>query len=209
MLIEHLVVSPLEVNCYILGDKEGGRAIVIDPGDEPDRVLEVIRKNNLRVDYIVCSHGHFDHVGAVPDIKIKTGAKVLIHKDELEIYHAARDMAAFWGYEVDDLPEPDMFISEGDSIKAGELSFEVLHTPGHSPGGICLYGEGLVLTGDTLFAGSVGRTDFYGGDMNQLRISFNRLLSLPEETKVLPGHGPESTIGEEKRENPFCSDLIS
>ncbi len=207
MFIKRLVVGPLEVNCYIIGN-EKGNAIVIDPGDEPDRIIEVIKNNGLIIDYIICTHGHFDHVGAVPDLKNATGAKVLIHKDELEIYQAARDMAAFWGYEVEDLPDPDIFVSEGHNIKAGDLNFMVLHTPGHSPGGICLYGEGLVLTGDTLFAGSVGRTDFYGGDMNQLKNSFNRLMALPEETKVLPGHGPESTIGEEKRENPFALDLI-
>ncbi len=207
MFIKRLVVGPLEVNCYIIGN-EKGNAIVIDPGDEPDRIIEVIKNNGLIIDYIICTHGHFDHVGAVPDLKNATGAKVLIHKDELEIYQAARDMAAFWGYEVEDLPDPDIFVSEGDNIKAGDLNFMVLHTPGHSPGGICLYGEGLVLTGDTLFAGSVGRTDFYGGDMNQLKKSFDRLMALPEETKVLPGHGPESTIGEEKRENPFALDLI-
>lgn len=207
MFIKRLVVGPLEVNCYIIGN-EKGNAIVIDPGDEPDRIMEVIKNNGLIIDYIICTHGHFDHVGAVPDLKNATGAKVLIHKDELEIYQAARDMAAFWGYEVEDLPGPDIFVSEGDNIKAGDLNFMVLHTPGHSPGGICLYGEGLVLTGDTLFAGSVGRTDFYGGDMNQLKKSFDRLMALPEETKVLPGHGPESTIGEEKRENPFALDLI-
>lgn len=207
MFIKRLVVGPLEVNCYIIGN-EKGNAIVIDPGDEPDRIMEVIKNNGLIIDYIICTHGHFDHVGAVPDLKNATGAKVLIHKDEMEIYQAARDMAAFWGYEVEDLPGPDIFVSEGDNIKAGDLNFMVLHTPGHSPGGICLYGEGLVLTGDTLFAGSVGRTDFYGGDMNQLKKSFDRLMALPEETKVLPGHGPESTIGEEKRENPFALDLI-
>lgn len=207
MFIKRLVVGPLEVNCYIIGN-EKGNAIVIDPGDEPDRIMEVIKNKGLIIDYIICTHGHFDHVGAVPDLKNATGAKVLIHKDELEIYQAARDMAAFWGYDVEDLPDPDIFVSEGDNIKAGDLNFMVLHTPGHSPGGICLYGEGLVLTGDTLFAGSVGRTDFYGGDMNQLKKSFDRLMALPEETKVLPGHGPESTIGEEKRENPFALDLI-
>lgn len=207
MLIKRLVVGPLEVNCYIIGNKNS-KAMVIDPGDEPDRIIELIKNNGFIIDYIVCTHGHFDHVGAIPDLKNATGAKVLIHEDEQEIYQAARDMAAFWGYEIENLPDPDIFISEGDNIKAGDLNFKVLHTPGHSPGGICLYGEGLVLTGDTLFAGSVGRTDFYGGDMNQLKNSFGRLMALPEDTRVLPGHGPESTIGEEKRENPFAFDLI-
>lgn len=207
MLIKKLTVGPLQANCFIISDKTTKDSIVIDPGDEPDLIMDVIRGNDLRVSYIVCTHGHFDHVGAVEDIREETGAKVVIHKDETEIYHAARDMAAFWGYEIEKLPDPDMLVEDADMIKVGNMSFTILHTPGHSPGGICLYGEGIVVTGDTLFAGSVGRTDFYGGDMNKLRDSFKRLMSLPEETKVLPGHGPDSTIGEEKRGNPFVSDF--
>lgn len=207
MLIRNITVGPLQANCFIIGDETSRQAIVIDPGDEPDLIMDVINENRLEVSYIVCTHGHFDHVGAVSDIREKTGAKVIIHKDEIEIYHAARDMAAFWGYEIEKLPDPDMLVEDADMIKVGNMSFTILHTPGHSPGGICLYGEGIVVTGDTLFAGSVGRTDFYGGDMNKLRDSFKRLMSLPEETKVLPGHGPDSTIGEEKRGNPFVSDF--
>lgn len=207
MLIERLTVGPLQANCFIIGDEITGNAIVVDPGDEPDLIMDIIRERNLNVRYIICTHGHFDHVGAVPDIKEKTGAKVMIHKDEIEIYHAARDMAAFWGYDVEMLPEPDVLVSDGDRIDLGDISFTILHTPGHSSGGICLYGVGIVVTGDTLFAGSVGRTDFYGGDINKLRESFNRLMSLPEETRVLPGHGPDSTIGIEKRENPFASEF--
>lgn len=207
MLIRNIAVGPLQANCFIIGDETSRQAIVIDPGDEPDLIMDVINENKSEVSYIVCTHGHFDHVGAVPDIKEKTGAKVVIHKDEIEIYHAAKDMAAFWGYEVERLPEPDILVDDGDRITIGDVSFTILHTPGHSPGGICLYGEGIVVTGDTLFAGSVGRTDFYGGDMNKLRESFNKLMSLPDETKVLPGHGPDSTIGIEKRDNPFALDF--
>ncbi len=206
MFIKRLVVGPLEVNCYLLADGNG-LSLVIDPGDEPDLIMDVIRSNGFNVQYIVCTHGHFDHVGAVAELKDETGAKVLIHREELEIYHAARDMAAFWGYDVDNPPEPDVFINDGDDIRIGEISFRVIHAPGHSPGGICLYSKGIVITGDTLFAGSVGRTDFYGGDINQLKESFNKLMLLPEDTRVLPGHGPESTIGEEKRENPFAFEL--
>lgn len=207
MLIRNITVGPLQANCFIIGDETSRQAIVIDPGDEPDLIMDVINENRLEVSYIVCTHGHFDHVGAVSDIKEKTGAKVIIHKDEIEIYHAARDMAAFWGYEVERLPEPDMLVDDGDRIRVGNTNFTILHTPGHSPGGICLYGDDIIVTGDTLFAGSVGRTDFYGGDMNKLRESFNRLMSLPDETRVLPGHGPDSTIGIEKKDNPFASDF--
>lgn len=208
MLIKNIVVGPLQVNCFIIADETSKKAVVIDPGDEPDRIMEIIKKNNLSVECIICTHGHFDHVGAVSELKQETGAEVLIHKEELEIYNAAKDMAAFWGYDFDPLPEPDKLLKNGDDIEIGGLRFNILHTAGHSPGGICLYGEGIVITGDTLFAGSVGRTDFYGGDMNKLKESFKRLMSLPENTRVLPGHGPETTIGHEKRENSFSEEVL-
>jgi glyoxylase-like metal-dependent hydrolase (beta-lactamase superfamily II) len=170
--------------------------------------MDIIKNNDFVVEYIICTHGHFDHVGAVSDLKKATDAKVLIHKDELEIYSAAKDMAAFWGYDLDPLPDPDVLVEDGEDIAVGDLSFKVFHTPGHSPGGICLYGEGIVITGDTLFAGSVGRTDFHGGDTNRLKESFKRLMSLPENIRVLPGHGPETTIDREKRENMFSDELL-
>lgn len=208
MIIKSIVVGPLQVNCFIIADELSKESIVIDPGDEPDRIIGIIKDNGLTVKYILCTHGHFDHVGAVSDIKKETGAEVLIHEDELTIYNAARDMAAFWGYDIDPLPEPDKFVKDGDTVTIGKLSFNVLHTPGHSPGGICLYGNGILMTGDTLFEGSVGRTDFYGGDMEKLKASFKRLMSLPNETKVLPGHGGETTIGKEKMENMFSDELF-
>lgn len=203
MIIRSLVVGPLENNCFIIADENTKDGLVVDPGDEPDRILDLISKNSFNIKYIVCTHAHFDHVGAVPDLKKETGAKIVIHRDELEIYKSTKDQAAIWGYELDPLPEPDMFVSEGDKIEVGDLRFEILHTPGHSPGGICLYGEGILITGDTLFAGSVGRTDFYGGDMEKLKRSFRRLLSLSDKIKVLPGHGPETTIGQERTDNFF------
>ena len=207
MLIKNLVVGQLEVNCFIVADERTKEAMVIDPGDEPDRIIAVIKENSIKVKYILCTHAHFDHVGALSDIKDETDAKVVIHKDELEIYNGARDQAAFWGYELEPLPEPDMLVKEGDKIELGNLSFEVFHSPGHSPGGICLYGENIVFTGDTLFAGSVGRTDFYGGDINKLKKSFLSLMSLPPDTKVFPGHGPTSSIRQEKTSNFFMEEI--
>ncbi len=207
MDIKNLVTGPLEVNTYIIFDPSTMDALIIDPGDEPDRIEEIIKSEGLKVKYIVCTHAHFDHVGAVPELKKYTSAEVLIHEEELVIYEAARDMAAFWGYDIEPLPKPDGFLKEGDTIVVGGLSFKVMHTPGHSPGGICLYGEGVVITGDTLFAGSVGRTDFHGGSLPKLKESFKRLMSLPEDTVVLPGHGPKTTIGEEKINNFFIQEI--
>jgi len=203
VIIRSIPLGPLEANCFIVADEHSKKAMVIDPGDEPDRIMEVLRAEHLSLQYIICTHAHFDHVGAVPEIKDQTGATVVIHKEEQEIYHGARDMAAFWGYRLDPLPEPDLLAEDGYEIRMGNLTFTVLHTPGHSPGGICLFGEGLVITGDTLFAGSVGRTDFHGGDMRKLKQSFERLMSLPPETVVLAGHGPNSTIARERSENFF------
>jgi glyoxylase-like metal-dependent hydrolase (beta-lactamase superfamily II) len=207
MVIKKLVVGPLEANSYIVGDEKTKKAVVIDPGDEPDRIIEVIRDSGFDVGAVICTHGHFDHVGAAGDIKKATGAEVLIHKEEIETYRTAKDQAAFWGYGVDDLPEPDNYLDEGDEVRVGGLVFNVLHTPGHSPGGICLYGEGVVITGDTIFQGSVGRTDFPGGSIGRLKESFKRLIELPEDTRVFTGHGPDTTIGREREENFFVAEL--
>lgn len=207
MLIKSLVVGPLQVNCFVISDEKTGESMVIDPGDEPDRIIDVIKGNGLKVKYIICTHAHFDHVGGITELKDETDAKIVIHQEERELYNSAMDQAAFWGYELAPLPEPDMFVKEGDKIEIGHLSFEVFHSPGHSPGGICLYGEGVVFTGDTLFAGSVGRTDFYGGDINKLKKSFLRLMSLPPDTKVFCGHGPLSTIRQEKTNNFFMGEI--
>jgi hydroxyacylglutathione hydrolase len=203
MLVKKIVVGPLESNCFIIADKKSKRAMVIDPGDEPDRILDAIKEEGLTVDYIVCTHAHFDHLGALVDIAEATGGKIVIHKDELMSYNSARDLASFWGYDLGPLPEPDILVEEGSEITLGNLTFRVLHTPGHSPGGICLYGESVVVTGDTLFEGAVGRTDLHGGDIDELKRSFRRLMFLPPETKVLTGHGPDSTIRRERSENFF------
>lgn len=207
MIIRKLVVGPLQENCYIVGDDRTREAIVIDPGDEPDRIVETIKEDKLNVSTIVCTHGHFDHLGAIGDIKRETGAKVLIHNDDLFIFKTARQQAALWGFEIDDMPDPDETVKEGDIIRVGNLVFKFIHTPGHSPGSICLYGEGVVFTGDTLFQDSVGRTDLPGGNMEKLKESFKRLLNLPDEIVVFPGHGPDTTIGRERQENFFIYEL--
>lgn len=205
MIIKTVPAGPLEANCYIVLDEDTKKAMVVDPGDEPDRIEELTR--DLDVLYIVLSHAHFDHVGAVAEMREATGARVALHEKEVEVYDTAKDQASFWGYDMDPLPEPDLTLKDGQELRVGGMSFRVLHTPGHSPGGICLYGEGVVFTGDTLFAGSVGRTDFPGGDMGQLRASFRRLMELPGETRVLAGHGPPSTIKRERAENLFSKEF--
>jgi len=207
MIIKKFAVGPLETNAYIVGDEATRQAIVIDPGDEPDIILDVIRSEGLKVNAIVCTHAHFDHIGAAGDIKEVTGAKIVLHNEDIETYELAKDQAALWGYSVDDLPQPDSYLSEGDELKIGNMNLKVLHTPGHSRGSICLFGEGILIAGDTIFQGSVGRTDFPGGSIEELRKSFRRLIDLPDDTKVLSGHGPETTIGREKVANFFISEL--
>ncbi len=203
MLVKTVAVGPLEVNCHIIGDEKSGKAMVVDPGGDTEAIMDVITRNNLSVEYIICTHGHFDHIGAVGAVKGRTGAKMLLHTDELELYTSAPGQAQYFGLNIEKQPAPDQFVADGDVIKVGDLSFRVMHSPGHSPGGISLYGEGLALTGDTLFAGSIGRTDLPGSDGGLIGKSLGRLATLPDDTKVLCGHGPSSTIGEEKRHNPF------
>ncbi len=207
MILRRLVVGPLEENCYIVADEKTKDALVIDPGDESERIVEAIKENDLKVVAVVLTHAHFDHLGAVGDIKRETGAKVLIHADDLEIFRTAKEQAILWGFEIDDIPEPDGLLKDGDVIRAGGIEFKVIHTPGHSPGGISLYGKGIVFTGDTIFRGSVGRTDLPGGDIRKLKNSFRRLLELPEETRMLSGHGPETTVRREKEENFFIHEV--
>jgi hydroxyacylglutathione hydrolase len=203
MIVKTLAVGPLEVNCYIIGDEKSGKAMVIDAGGDAEEILEIVSKNNLTVEYIICTHGHFDHVGAVGAVKTATGAKILLHKDELELYTSAPLLARSFGLDYSSQPAPDQFVAEGDILNVGSLNFKVMHMPGHSPGGIALYGEGIALTGDTLFAGSIGRTDLPGSNGAQIGRSLGRLVALPGDTTVLCGHGPASTIGKEKRDNPF------
>ncbi len=203
MLIEKFAVGPLETNCYIVSDEKSKEALIIDPGDEPDLLIDYIKGNNLILKYIVCTHCHFDHIAVISDIKKATGASIVIHKDDLNLYNNIQKQGVMWGFELDPLPVPDKFVSNGDIFTIGEIEFKAIHTPGHSPGGICLLGEGVLFSGDTLFYGSVGRTDLPGGDIEKLKKSFKELMKLPEETIVMPGHGPETTIGKEKVDNFF------
>jgi hydroxyacylglutathione hydrolase len=207
MILIRLVVGPLQVNCFIIADDKTKEAVVIDPGDDAGDILKVIRDKGLKVKYIVNTHSHFDHVGANKAVKEATGAEILMHEADAALLADASDQAIVFGVRVDNPPQPDRFVKHGDVIAAGEVSLKVLHTPGHSSGGISLLEQGMVFTGDALFAGSIGRTDFPGGDlMILLRSIKTNLLTLPDDTKVFSGHGPASTIGEERRENPFLNE---
>jgi glyoxylase-like metal-dependent hydrolase (beta-lactamase superfamily II) len=207
MKIEHLVVGPLQVNCYIAYDEESREAMIVDPGDNADGILKRLELRGLKPRYIVCTHGHFDHIGAVSAIKAGTGAEVVLHGADLQIYDGARDLALLMGFSVEQQPAPDIIVSEGDKLLIGKTVVTIMHTPGHSPGGVCLHHADLLLTGDTIFAGSIGRTDFPGGSLQAMKRSFRRIIDLSEATQLFPGHGPSSTIAEEREMNFFIHEL--
>jgi hydroxyacylglutathione hydrolase len=204
MQIETLAVGPLQVNCFIVACEKTRETLVVDPGDEAERILQRLQENDLQLKIVVNTHGHFDHIGGNRRLVEASGAELLIHQADLPVLRRAREHAAIYGMSVTPSPEPTRLLAGGETIEVGEMSLQVLHTPGHSPGGICLLGEGHLFVGDTLFAGSVGRTDLPGGDHDTLIDGIRRqLLILPEATVVHPGHGPDTTIGREKRINPY------
>ena len=206
MIIKELAVGPIMANCFILGCEERNEAAVIDPGDETDRILDTLLESNLIAKTIINTHGHFDHVGGNRKLKAATGADILIHPLDVPMLSKLSASAAAWGLSAEDSPEPDRTIEEDDTIVIGTITLKVIHTPGHTQGGISLYADGILFVGDTLFAGSIGRTDFPGGDYDTLLDSIQKkLFPLGDDVRVLSGHGPETTIGREKqkRNNPF------
>jgi len=206
MIFETLVVGPLGVNCFILGCGESGEGVVIDPGGDVERILAVTQKLKLAIKYIINTHGHFDHVGGNAAIKQATGAELLIHEADLPYLSRAAASATMYGMSAENSPTPDRFLTDGLKLSFGRCELEVLHTPGHTPGGCCLNlaTVGKVITGDTLFAESIGRTDLTGGSTDTLLASIRtKLLTLPDSTEAFPGHGPSTTIGHERQNNPY------
>jgi glyoxylase-like metal-dependent hydrolase (beta-lactamase superfamily II) len=205
MILRGIEVGPLATNCYIVGDDETKEAMVVDAGDDPDFILDHIKELGVKVLSLVNTHGHSDHIWGIKKLKDATGALFAIHEADVPILDARVLRAgSWWGRDNDPPPAPDRLLHDGDTVRVGELAFTVLHTPGHTPGGICLLGHGVVFTGDTLFRESIGRYDFPGGNYAQLIASIkSKLVPLPDDIVVLPGHGPQSTMGHEKENNPF------
>jgi glyoxylase-like metal-dependent hydrolase (beta-lactamase superfamily II) len=206
MILHALSVGPIMANCFIVGCETTRQAAVIDPGADAGRILKKIADEKLTVSYIINTHGHFDHAGANRKLKDATGAILVIHELDRFMLDSLSTTAAMFGMSSENSPPPDQTVQDGDTIQVGTIVMKVLHTPGHTPGGISLLTDGCVFVGDTLFAGSIGRTDFPGGDYDTLISSIrNKLYPLDDNVVVYTGHGPETTIGKEKRFNPFVT----
>ena len=206
MILEMLTVGPFQENCYIIGDEQTGTGALVDPGDEGTRIALAVEQTGLDIGQIIITHAHIDHVGAVAALADEYACPVLMHAEAEPMLQQLPTQAMMMGLRFGKLPTVDHHIEDEEVLDVGGLRLRSLYTPGHAPGHLAFYleDEGLVLSGDALFAGSVGRTDLFGGDMDLLMRSINeRLLTLPDETKVLSGHGPETTIGEERARNPF------
>ncbi len=206
MIFESFPVGPLRCNCTILGDEVTHEAVVVDPGDNIPEILSRLQKHGLTVRQIIVTHAHIDHVGGAAQLRKSTGAPVLMNQQDLALLGMMEMQAGWLGVPTPQVAAPDASAEDGLTIGLASLPGQVLHTPGHTQGSICLLfpDQQLLVAGDTLFAGSIGRTDLPGGDGRQiLRSLRDRLLVLPDTTRVLPGHGPETTIGEERQSNPF------
>jgi glyoxylase-like metal-dependent hydrolase (beta-lactamase superfamily II) len=201
--IHALMVGRLQTNCYIV--QSGVEVMIVDPGDEPERILRFIKDINVTPTRILATHTHFDHVLGVDGVRTATKAPFLIHSDDLQMLQSMQSrVRQLMGFGVPPPPKVDGYVKDGDFLKVGDETIHVIHTPGHSPGSISLSGDGYVLTGDALFNQSIGRTDLPGGDLKVLMHSIrDRLFKLDDDTTVYPGHGPETTIGDEKLANPF------
>ncbi|MGF7185366.1 glyoxylase-like metal-dependent hydrolase (beta-lactamase superfamily II) [Desulfitispora alkaliphila] len=206
MILKQLVVGgTFGSNCYVLGCPNTKEGMIIDPGGDADTILKTVEELDLKIKFIVNTHGHLDHIAANGILKKETGAGILIHSEDAEMLtDPKKNLSSYMGQNIVS-PKADKLLQEGDNIVIGDdIKLEVLHTPGHSKGGICLVTDNYVFTGDTLFAGSIGRTDFPGGNhITLLKSVQDKIFTLSEQLEVHPGHGPKSTVGEEKSTNPF------
>ncbi len=208
MITKCLTVGPLETNCYVVGCEATGRGFVVDAADEPERIVSAAEELEMEIEAIFQTHGHPDHTAALCELIAATGAEVYLHPAEVEMLNAyAETLAEMFGNIC--WPLLHRTYEDGEVVTVGRLAVRVLHTPGHTPGSVCLLVEETLFSGDTLFAGGVGRCDLPGGDELALEQSLMRLAGLPDTTRVLAGHGPATTIGAEKRDNPWLSTLLS
>lgn len=204
MKFVNVVVGPLETNCYLVYCVESSECLIIDPGAEPDKIIKAVNEHGLHPVAIINTHGHVDHIGANQEIKSKFGVPLYIHQDDVPFLEQAHMGELSFFLQARPSPPPDEYLEEDLEIAFGHHKLKVLHTPGHTPGSVSLLGDGVLFSGDTLFNGGVGRTDLPGGDWSSLKVSIKeKILILPEETIVLPGHGPMTTVGQEKNDNPF------
>ena len=206
MILEMLTVGPFQENCYVIGDEKTGEGAIVDPGDEAARIALAVEQTGLEISEILITHAHIDHVGAVAALVEEYGCPVLMHAEAEPMLQQLPTQAMMMGLRFGKVPKVDRHIEDEEVLEVGGLRLKALYTPGHAPGHLAFYAESerLVLSGDALFAGGVGRTDLIGGDMAVLMRSINeRLMTLPDDTRVLSGHGPESTLGDERAHNPF------
>jgi len=204
MKYEHIIVGAIETNCYLVYCEETKECAVIDPGAEAEKIIHLIRQKELKPTIVINTHGHVDHVGANMDIIDEYSIPLLIHSADSPMLDKVEQMELSFFLGAKNSPPPDKFLVEGEKVVIGSVQMEIIHTPGHSPGSVSLLSDGVLFSGDTLFSGGVGRTDLPGGSWNELVCSIKeKILTLPQETPVLPGHGPATTVGQEERSNPF------
>jgi glyoxylase-like metal-dependent hydrolase (beta-lactamase superfamily II) len=208
MRIHAITVGPFQENCYLVADETAGEAVLVDPGDDASDIISAVEASGCTLRALWITHAHVDHVGAITPVKRRFDVPVYMHPFDRPLYDRAVDQGRRYGIRIEPLPAPDHELADGDVMKVGGLSFDVLHVPGHAPGHVAFLGHGVVFGGDCLFAGSVGRTDLPLCDPHALEKSLERFSALPPETVVYPGHGPATSIGEENRTNPFLTGAV-
>ncbi|MES2522355.1 MAG: MBL fold metallo-hydrolase [Gemmatimonadota bacterium] len=207
MIVRGVTVGPLQENCWLIADDVAREAVLVDPGDEPERLLEAVDATGCALQAIWLTHAHVDHVGAVAPIVVARNVPVYVHPADRFFYDGATRMGTMYGMRIDALPEPTGTLAEGDRMTVGACRFDVWHLPGHAPGHVAFIGEGLCISGDVLFEGSIGRTDLPLSDPRAMHQSLQRMATLPPALRVLPGHGDETTIARELAQNPFLRGL--